>query len=50
MGADIYNKYVDINKSDKKLKDFIAYVSSNYSEKDFETIMKKAEIDSEAYD
>ena len=50
VGSDIYNKYVDINKSDKKLKDFIAYVSGNYSEKDFETIMKKAEIDSEAYD
>ncbi|BAQ86945.1 hypothetical protein [uncultured Mediterranean phage uvMED] len=50
VGADIYNKYVDINKSEKKLKKFIKYVASNYDENNFETIMKKAGVDEDAYE
>ncbi|MBW2985698.1 hypothetical protein KY313_03540, partial [Candidatus Woesearchaeota archaeon] len=48
-GSEIYNKYVDINKSEKKLEKFIVYVKENYPEKYFEKIMKRAGIDEDAY-
>lgn len=50
VGADIYNKYVDINKSEKKLNAFMTYAAKNYNEDDFETIMKKAGIDEDTYE
>jgi hypothetical protein len=48
--SEIYDKYVDVNKSDTKLKQFIKYVGNNYMEHDFEKIMKKAGIDKDAYE
>ena len=49
-GSEIYDKYIDVNKSDIKLKQFIKYVGDNYMEHDYEKIMKKLNIDEDAYE
>ena len=50
VGTDIYNKYVDIDKYEKKLDAFMTYAAKNYNESDFETIMKKAGIEEDTYE
>ena len=40
-GSEIYDKYIDVNKSDIKLKQFIKYVGDNYMEHDYEKITHK---------